>query len=110
LSVHPVSELEGQPAAPGPSLVFLGSLGVTAALTFGGVFNLQADYVLPFAVALLFILAAGTALLGWRQRRSRGHSITYWDAAGALLFVGIVISAMVEPDQMLRIVNDGKSP
>jgi hypothetical protein len=65
-----------------------------------------AAMVVPAIAALLYLLAAAAALIGWwtHENRKAGH-VTYWDVAGALTFIGIGLSALVDPEQMVRLIE-----
>jgi hypothetical protein len=61
-----------------------------------------ADALTPAIVTLLFgtgMAAAGLALFCRRDR----FRMLWFDLAGSLTFVGIVISALIEPDQLVRL-------
>ena len=67
------------------------------------------DALAPAVATLLFILAAftaGAALL------CRGDSLrmTWFDIAGVLTFVGVAISILIDPDQMVRLVAFSDQP
>ena len=92
----------GEPAA-GPQLVLAGALA--AVLTAGAMFRhtMTDDAVLPAFSLAFFILAAAVAMIAWR-RPAPARRFSYWDAAGVLTAIGIVIAAAVEPEQMVRLV------
>jgi len=58
-----------------------------------------AEALAPVIVTLLFAGAATTAGLAWLCRRGRFRNM-WLDLAGGLTFVGIVISVLIEPDQL----------
>ena len=63
----------------------------------------------PRSSTLLFVLGAATAgvALLWRRNRSR----TMWfDIAGRLTFVGVAVSVLIEPDQMVRLFIQSDQP
>jgi uncharacterized membrane protein YfbV (UPF0208 family) len=61
-----------------------------------------ADALAPAIVTLLF--AVGAAMAGAAWLCQPGRSRTMWlDLAGALTFIGIVVSVLIEPDQMVRL-------
>jgi hypothetical protein len=95
-------------ALSGPSVVFVGFvLAAFIALAIAAR-ALPYELLLPAVVALLFALAGLAALVGWRTRHDRlTPRLTYWDVAGALVFIGIGLSVLVEPDQMIWLVEDG---
>jgi hypothetical protein len=68
-----------------------------------------ADAVAPMMVTLLFAgsaVAAGFALLCRRDQ----PRILWFDLAGGLTFIGIVISVFIEPDQLARLVSVSDQP
>jgi hypothetical protein len=67
------------------------------------------DAVAPIMVSLLFAgsaMAAGFALLSRRER----PRILWLDLAGGLTFIGIIISAFIEPDQLANLVGASHQP
>ena len=86
-----------------PLLVLTGALA--AALAVAAVFrpSLSDDALLPSMSVLFFALSAGVALIAWLRPVPTRH-FSFWDVAGILTLVGIGAAAMVEPDQMVRLV------
>ena len=70
---------------------------------------LPIDALAPAIATLLFVLGgatAGVALL-WRRNQAR----TMWlDVAGMLTFVGVAVSVLIEPDQMVRLFVQSNQP
>jgi hypothetical protein len=67
------------------------------------------DALAPTIATLLFVLGgatAGVALL-WRRNRVR---TTWFDIAGMLTFVGVAVSLLIEPDQMIRLFTHSNQP
>ena len=67
------------------------------------------DAVAPIMVTVLFAgsaMAAGFALLSRRER----PRILWLDLAGGLTFIGIIISAFIEPDQLANLVGASPQP
>jgi hypothetical protein len=62
-----------------------------------------ADALTPVVATLLFTLAAGTAVVG-AVLRDRLTRMMWFDAAGIFTFAGVVVSIMIEPDQLVRLV------
>ena len=89
--------------AVGPQLVL--AVALAAVLAVGAVFRhmMSDDALLPGLSFALFILAAAVAIIAW-QRPVPARQFSYWDAAGVLTAIGIVIAAAVEPEQMVRLV------
>jgi hypothetical protein len=51
-------------------------------------------------------MAALVALVAWRaRRRASDDALTYWDVAGALTLFGVCASAMLDPEQLVRLVE-----
>ena len=68
-----------------------------------------AEAVAPMMVTLLFAgsaVAAGFALLCRRDQ----PRILWFDLAGGLTFIGIVISVFIEPDQLTRLFSASDQP
>jgi hypothetical protein len=61
-----------------------------------------ADALAPAIVTLLFVVAAMTAGFALICRRDR-FRIMWFDLAGSLTFIGVVLSVLIEPDQMVRL-------
>jgi hypothetical protein len=96
--------------AVGPQLVL--AVALAAVLTVGAVLhhNMSDDALLPGISVAFFILAATVAMLAW-QHPLPVRQFSYWDAAGVLTVIGIVIAAAVEPEQMVRLVaGTSRSP
>jgi hypothetical protein len=74
--------------------VLIATLGIRNAL--------PADALTPAIVTLLFGVAMATAGLALLCRRDR-FRVLWLDLAGGLTFVGIVISVLIEPDQLVRL-------
>ena len=89
------------PASRGKEL-FAGIL-LVALLATVGIRNLvPLDALAPAIVTLLFTVAALTAGFALFCRRDR-FRIMWFDLAGSLTFIGVVLSVLIEPDQMVRL-------
>jgi hypothetical protein len=109
---NPLGKMRARLSGPavGPQLVLTGVLA--AVLTVGAVFHhtMSNDALLPALCLAFFILAAAVAMIAW-QHPLPARQFTYWDAAGVLTVIGIVIAAAVEPEQMVRLVaGTNRSP
>lgn len=94
-----------QRPALGPSVAFFAALAGAGFLALATARALHWDYAEPFAVSALFVFAAAAAIAGWRRRRATASpSVTYWDVAGALTLLGIAAAALIEPEQMMRVL------
>jgi hypothetical protein len=89
------------PAARGKEL-FAGILIVALVATVGIRSVVPADALAPAIVTLLFAVAALTAGFALLCRRDR-YRIMWFDLAGSLTFIGVVLSVLIEPDQMIRL-------
>ncbi len=68
-----------------------------------GIRNLvPTDALAPAIVTLLFAVGAITAGLALSSRRGRFRTL-WFDLAGGLTFIGVALSVMIEPDQMIRL-------
>ncbi|MGH6642285.1 MAG: hypothetical protein ACRED3_06255 [Bradyrhizobium sp.] len=75
-------------------------LALVAAL---GIRNaVPADALAPVIVTLLFAAGATVAGLALLCRRDR-FRVIWFDLAGTLTFIGVVLSVLIEPDQMIRL-------
>lgn len=90
----------------GPAVAFTVSILLIFASLATAVRALPQEPLVPAVVTLSFALAGLAALIGWCTRQnSKAEHLTYWDVAGALAFIGIGLSVLVEPEQIVRLVN-----
>jgi hypothetical protein len=89
------------PAARGKEL-FAGILLVALLATVGIRNVVPVDALAPAIVTLLFAVAALTAGFALLCRRDR-FRIMWLDLAGSLTFIGVVLSVLIEPDQLVRL-------
>jgi hypothetical protein len=91
------------PPTAGPAVVLVGAL--TGVLVWAALFqeSLTPHALLSASSLLLFALAAAVALIAWRRPMPH-RQFSYWDAAGALTFIGLCVAAAVEPERMIEIV------
>jgi hypothetical protein len=68
-----------------------------------------AEALAPAVVTLLFAGAAVTAGLALLCRRDR-FRVMWFELAGGLTFIGIVLSVLIEPDQMVRLTGVSDQP
>jgi hypothetical protein len=71
--------------------------------------TLSLDALAPAVATLLFVIAAATAGIAMRCRRERFRA-TWLDIAGMLTFIGVAITLLIEPDQIVRLVNLSEQP
>jgi hypothetical protein len=91
----------------GPQVMFATALLLTVAAWVFIERVFTSDHSLPLVTTLLFCLAALAALVAWTRGKMAHHRLTYWDVAGALTFIGIGTAALIDPEQMLRLVESG---
>jgi hypothetical protein len=96
------------PAARGKEL-FAGVLVVALLATVGIRNVVPVDALAPAIVTLLFAVAALTAGFALLCRRDR-FRIMWFDLAGSLTFIGVVLSVLIEPDQMVRLLTLSDHP
>jgi hypothetical protein len=98
---HIVQTANRAPPARGKEL--LGGILLMALIATLGIRSLvPADALAPFVVTLLFAVAAVTAGFALICRRDR-FRIMWFDLAGSLTFIGVVLSVLIEPDQLIRL-------
>lgn len=70
---------------------------------------MPADALAPAIVTLMFAVAAMTAGLALLCRA--GPLRTLWfDLAGSLTFIGVVLSVLIDPDQLIRLFGASQQP
>jgi hypothetical protein len=89
----------------GPFAVFAAAVVTAFAALMLCTAGLSRDLALPTVSVLFFAFAGVVALVAWRRELTPTGVVTYWDVAGALTFCGICAGALVEPDQVLRLVD-----
>ena len=89
--------------------LFAGILLVALIATLGIRNLVPVDALEPAIVTSLFAVAAATAGLALLCRRDR-FRIMWFDLAGSLTFIGIVLSVLIEPDQMIRLFTLSDQP
>ena len=86
----------------GPRAAFLLSIAATASIIPSGL--LPDPLLMPVISILLFVLAMMFALVAWVRCSTDEYAVSYRDVAGALAFIGIGAAALVEPEQLVRLV------
>jgi hypothetical protein len=82
--------------------LFAGILLFALIATVGVRNMVPADALAPAIVTLLLVVAAMTGGFALLCRRDR-FRIMWFDLAGSLTFIGVVLSVLIEPDQMVRL-------
>jgi hypothetical protein len=90
------------------------AFAVATLIAFAG--SAAATMLLPHDLApaaistLFFALAAAVAVAGLGREPADRNALSHWDVAGALTFVGIFAAALVDPEQLVRLVEgDGRA-
>ena len=96
------------PQARGKEL-FAGILLAALIATVGIRNVVPAEALAPAVVTLLFAIGAVTAGGALICRRDR-FRIMWFDLAGSLTFIGVVISVLIEPDQMVSLFTPSDQP
>lgn len=96
-----VRSTDRAPSARGREL-FAGILLVALIATVGIRNVVPADALAPAVVTLLFAVGAVTAGIALLCQRDR-FRIMWFDLAGSLTFIGVVLSVLIEPDQLVRL-------
>jgi hypothetical protein len=90
-------------------VLMAGSLLATLVATLAIRHLLPAEALAPVMVTVLF--AAGAAIAGLALLcRSNRFRFMWFELAGGLTFVGIVISVLIEPDQLARLFSAADQP
>ncbi len=82
--------------------LFAGVLLGTLIATLGMSHVLPIDALTPALATVLFTLGAATAGFALLCRRNQARAL-WFDIAGVLTFVGVAVSILIEPDQMVRL-------
>ena len=93
---------KGQENAARGKELMAGILLVALIATLGIRNLVPVDALAPAIVTLLFAVGATTAGFALLCRRDRFRTM-WFDLAGSLTFIGVVLSVLIEPDQMIRL-------
>jgi uncharacterized membrane protein HdeD (DUF308 family) len=85
--------------------VLLGALLATLGLRA----ILSTDALAPAIATLLFAFGSATAGFALLCRRNQARMV-WLDIAGVLTFVGVAVSILIEPDQMVRLITLSDQP
>lgn len=81
--------------------ILLGCIGWTAARA-----TLSPDAVVPAMCTLVLAMAGVFWLVARRQKWTDANNVNYLDVAGALALIGICAAVTIDPEQMVRLVQD----
>jgi|GEM_PF-5262541 len=101
---------ETRPAAVGPEVGFFGVLLIALAAAAVSRATLPPDLLMPMLATLFLLFAAAFGAIAWRHRRMDPGGVTYRDVAGALTLIGLCVAAAIEPDQMVRLMQNDTAP
>ncbi len=93
----------------GPELAFGGAVFASFAAGGASTVTLPPDLIMPVVATLFLGFAAVLAMFGARNRDPDSGQVTYADVAGALTLIGLCAAATIDPDQMVRLVESGRS-
>jgi len=93
----------------GPQFAFAATTFAGFAAWTGCVATLPPGFAAPIVTSLLLLMAGIFGLVAWRFRNDDPHNVTYMDVAGALTLIGLCAGATIDPDPLLRLVQDGSS-
>jgi hypothetical protein len=92
----------------GPQLAFAAATLTGFTVWTGSVTTLPHGFAAPLVASVFLALAAIFAVVAWRCRSNDPTNVTYTDVAGALTLIGLCVSATIEPDHLLRLVQGGR--
>ena len=98
----PIVRTKGQENTARGKELMAGVLLVALIATVGIRNLVPVDALAPAIVTLLFAVGATTAGFALLCRRDRFRTM-WFDLAGSLTFIGVVLSVLIEPDQMIRL-------
>lgn len=93
----------GAVAGNGPLYLFLLTVGASAGAAAYASRTMSPDGFLPVLSGVLFVSAALLAAIGWRERKARPDTVTYWDVAGAVTLIGCAAAMMSEPENVMQV-------
>jgi hypothetical protein len=93
----------------GPQLGFTVAVIAGFAAWSGLVVPIPAHFGMPLLATLFLIFAAVFGVIAWRRHQEDPARVTYADVAGALTLIGLFAACTIDPDQLVRIVADGRT-
>ena len=106
----PVRWQQSRAGALGPRLGFAAAIVACLAAWTAATATLPSDAVVPVVSTLVLVLAGAFGVIAWCRGRMNPDNVTYADVAGALTLIGLCAAATIDPDQMVRLVADGRTP
>ena len=97
------------PLGIGPQVGFAAATFAGFAAWSGLIVSVPVGWIMPVLATMFLTFAAGFAVIAWRYRREDPTRVTYADVAGALTLIGLFAASTVDPEQLVRIVTDGRT-
>src|SRR4051812_8831823 len=98
---RPIVRTKGQENVARGKELMAGILLAVLTATLGIRNVVPMDALVPSIVTVLFVVGAMTAGLALLCRRDR-FRVMWFDLAGGMTFIGVILSVLIEPDQMTR--------
>jgi hypothetical protein len=98
----------GRPRFSGPELAFAGATLAGFAAWVASSVTLPPGLIMPVVATVFLAFAAVLAMVAWRREMDPDH-VTYADVAGALTLIGVCAAATIDPDQLVRLVEGGRT-
>ena len=93
-------------SARGPVVAFACTVLLTLAVLATARVLMPSDFVMPVVSSMFFLFATIVALIAWRVSQALDHDgLSYWDVAGALTLFGIFSGILIEPEQLVRLIE-----
>jgi hypothetical protein len=96
-------------SAFGPGVTFAMTVLLAFAALGLAAIAMPKDLALASISFLFFALAALVGLTAWCLGLRYGGALSYWDVAGALTLFGIFAGTLVDPDQLVRIIESQRT-
>ena len=100
---------QSHPLGYGPQLGFAVAVVVGFVAWSGLIVPIPGHFGMPLLATLFLIFAAVFGVIAWRHRHEDPARVTYADVAGALTLIGLFAACTIDPDQLVRIVADGRA-
>jgi predicted PurR-regulated permease PerM len=88
-----------------PKLLTIAALSTTLIAAAAARIALQSEAFLAVVTTALFACAATAALAAWLMHRRASMRLGWLDLAGIFTCIGIVVSMMIEPEQVAQFVT-----
>ena len=107
-TVHPGAGEARPRFRRGPELAFAGATLAGFAAWAASSVTLPPGLIMPAVATVFLAFAAALAMVAWR-REVDPDQVTYTDVAGALTLIGVCAAATIDPDQLVRLVEVGRT-